>query len=81
MADADLMDIAAEDGVHPDARVFADDDVADELGGVIDVTGFGKLGGDAFVGADHGYLMLEALCRILFRKMPKMRRLRGIPVV
>jgi hypothetical protein len=58
VADADLVDVAAEDGVHPDAGVFAENDVADELGGVVDVAGFGELGSDAFVGADHGYLML-----------------------
>jgi hypothetical protein len=33
------------------------------LGGVVDVAGIGELGSDAFVGADHGYLMLEVLCR------------------
>src|SRR6267378_216393 len=63
MAHANLVYIAAKDGVHPDTGVLADDDVADELGGVVDVAGFGELGRDAFVGADHGYLMLEALCR------------------
>src|SRR5208282_2871382 len=54
VADANLVNVAAEDGVHPDAGVFADDDVADELGGVVDVAGVGELGSDAFVGADHG---------------------------
>jgi hypothetical protein len=54
VADADLVDVAAEDGVHPDAGVFAKNDVADELGGVVDVAGVGELGSDAFVGADHG---------------------------
>jgi hypothetical protein len=37
VADADLVNVAAEDGVHPDAGVFAEDDVADELGGVVDL--------------------------------------------
>ncbi len=55
VADANLVDIAAEDGVHPDAGVLAYDYVADELGGVVDVSGFGELGGDAFVGADHRF--------------------------
>jgi hypothetical protein len=31
-ADADVMDIATDDGVHPDAGVFAKDDIADDLG-------------------------------------------------
>jgi hypothetical protein len=56
VADAYLVDVAAEDGVHPDAGVFADDNVSDELGGVVDVGGFGELGCDAFVGADHVFI-------------------------
>jgi hypothetical protein len=54
VANADLVDVAAKDGVHPDAGVLADNDVADELGGVVDIRGAGELGGDAFIGADHG---------------------------
>jgi len=38
-ADADLVDVAAEDGVHPDGGVLAEDDVADDLGGDVDVGG------------------------------------------
>jgi hypothetical protein len=53
VADADLVDIAAEDSVHPDAGVFANNYVADELGGVVDIAGLGELGSDAFVGANH----------------------------
>jgi len=53
VADANLVNIAAEDSVHPDAGMFAENDVADELGGVVDVAGVGELGSDAFVGADH----------------------------
>jgi hypothetical protein len=49
------MDITAKDGVHPDAGVFATNDVADQLGGVVDVAGGRNFGGDAFEGADHGY--------------------------
>jgi hypothetical protein len=70
VADADLVDIAAEDRVHPDAGVFAKNDVADELGGVVDVASVGELGRDAFVGADHGYLMMEVLCRTTVCRMP-----------
>jgi len=55
VADADLVDVATEDSVHPDAGVLAHYDVSDELGGVVDVAGFGELGSDAFVGADHEY--------------------------
>src|SRR6266446_400499 len=70
VADANLVDVAAEDCVHPDAGVLAENDVADELGGVVDVAGVGELGRDAFVGADHGYQMLEALCRTTVCRMP-----------
>jgi hypothetical protein len=59
VADADLVDVAAEDGVHPDAGVFAEDYVADELGGVVNVAGVGELGSDVFVGADHGISMVQ----------------------
>src|SRR5258708_10782428 len=60
MADTDVLYVAPEYGVHPDARVLADNDVAAELGGVVDVAGFRELGGDAFVGTDHGCLMPSA---------------------
>jgi hypothetical protein len=53
VADADLVNVAAEDRVHPDAGVLAEDDVANELGRVVDVAGVGELGSDAFVRADH----------------------------
>jgi hypothetical protein len=56
VADADLVNVAAEDGVHPDAGVFAEDDVADELGGFVDIAGVGELWGDALVRADHGFI-------------------------
>ncbi len=59
VADADLVDVAAENGVHPDAGVFTENDVADELSGVVDVAGVGELGSDAFVGADHWLEWLE----------------------
>jgi hypothetical protein len=50
------MDVAAEHGIHPDAGMLAHDDVTDELSGIVDVTGFWKLRGDAFVRADHGFI-------------------------
>src|SRR5260370_1093144 len=49
-------------GVDPDAGVLADNDVADEVGGVVDVGGFGELGSDAFVGADHGFEQQALSC-------------------
>ena len=61
VADADLVDVAAEHRVHPDAGVFAENDVADELGGVVDVAGVGELGSDAFVGADHCFVRCSSV--------------------
>jgi PIN domain nuclease of toxin-antitoxin system len=43
-SDADRVHIAAQDGVHPDRGVFAEGDVADHLGGEIDITTGGNLG-------------------------------------
>jgi hypothetical protein len=52
-ADADGVDVAAEDGVHPDGGTLTEDDVADELGGEIDVATCGELGLVALIAADH----------------------------
>ena len=52
-ADADGVDIAAEDGIHPDRGVFAECDVAEELGGEIDVAAFGNARRVALVTANH----------------------------
>ena len=61
VADANLVNVAAQDRVHPDAGVFAENDVADELGGVVDVAGVGKLRSDAFVGADHAFVRCSSV--------------------
>ena len=54
-ADADGVDVTADDGVHPDAGALAEDDVADNLGGEIDIAGGGDGGrGFSSVGAEHG---------------------------
>jgi hypothetical protein len=53
VADPNPVDVAAENSVHPDARVLTDDHIPDELGGVVNVAGVGKLRSGAFVGADH----------------------------
>ena len=58
-ADADGVDVAAEDGIHPDGGSLAEDDVADELGGEIDVATGGNLGQTALVAADHGLRPLK----------------------
>ena len=48
-ADADGVDVAAEDSIHPHGGLLAQGDVADELGGEIDIT----------TGVDLGYAALE----------------------
>jgi hypothetical protein len=53
-ADADVVDVAADDGAGPDAGVGADDDVANDDGGGVNVSGCGDLGPLAAVGADVG---------------------------
>ena len=52
-ADADLVDVAAEDGVHPHRGVLAEDDVADDLGRVVDEAGGRDRRADAFEGSNH----------------------------
>jgi hypothetical protein len=52
-ADADTVDVAAEDGVHPDGGLGAELDVADNLGGGVDIAAVGQGGGEAAKGAEH----------------------------
>ncbi len=52
-ADLDGVDVAAQDGIHPDGGVFAECDVAEELGGEIDIAAFGDARGVALPGAKH----------------------------
>ena len=51
--DADGVDVASDDGVHPDAGVFAQDDIADDLGGGVDVAAGGNDWGNSLVRPDH----------------------------
>jgi hypothetical protein len=53
MAHSNLVHVAAKNGIHPDAGVFAENDIADELRGVVDISCFRDLRSDAFVGANH----------------------------
>jgi hypothetical protein len=59
-ADADGVDVAADYGVHPDAGVFREDDVADNLCGLVDIAGGGDGGQDSLVRPDHLVLILRA---------------------
>ena len=54
-ADADVVGVASDDGVHPEGGLGPEVDVADELGGGVDVAACGEGGENAAVGADHGY--------------------------
>ena len=50
-ADADGVDVAADDSVHPDAGVLAEDDIADDLRGEVDVASRGDGRRMALVGS------------------------------
>lgn len=52
-AHADGGHVAAQHGAHPDARVLAEGDIADELRGFVHVGRLGDARRDAFVIADH----------------------------
>src|SRR5712672_89314 len=52
-ADADVVDVAADYRAGPDAGVGADDDVADDYGGGVNVSGGGDFGALAAIGSDH----------------------------
>jgi len=53
-ADANGIDVTAEDGIHPDGGVGAEGDVPNELCGQIDVAGIVKPGLVSLVIPDHG---------------------------
>ena len=59
-ADPDRVDVAAHDGVHPDAGVVAQLDVADHLGRGVDVHALAQLRPDALVRTNHGSRRLRA---------------------
>jgi hypothetical protein len=53
-ADANRVDIAPHDGVHPYTRLFAENDVADNLCGGIDVAACWNDGSYSLIGTNHG---------------------------
>ena len=65
-ADADGVDVAAEDCVHPDGGVLAKGDVADELGGPVDIAGVGDERGFALVGTNHGLILRRGQEELFF---------------
>jgi hypothetical protein len=54
-ADADEVDVAAQDGVHPHRRALAEGHVADNLRGRVHVATGGDLGHPPLVAADHDF--------------------------
>jgi len=54
------VDVAADDGVHPDAGVVAELHVADDLGRDVDEHAVAEPGPDAFVGPQQGLLQETA---------------------
>ncbi len=62
-ADADVVDVAADDRAGPDAGVGANDDVADDNGGGVNVGGSGDFGALAAVGPDVG-LSSQCFCHL-----------------
>src|SRR6266849_9802952 len=59
-ADADVVHVAADYGAGPDAGVWADDYVADDYGGGVNIGGCGDLGALAAVGSNHCIPMICA---------------------
>src|SRR6267154_4312961 len=52
-ADTDVVDVAADYGAGPNAGVWANDYVADDYGGGVNVSGGGDFGALAAIGSDH----------------------------
>jgi len=52
-ADANEVDVAAQDGVHPDRGALAEDDIANDLRRNVNVAIAGDLGCAALIGANH----------------------------
>ena len=56
-ADADVVDVAADDGARPDRAVVADVHVADDGAGRVDEHAFAEAGGDAIEGAQSRHVL------------------------
>src|SRR5262249_20300883 len=57
--DADGMHITANNRIHPHAGMFAEDDAADDLGGVVHITRCRNSRSNALVAADHRALSVQ----------------------
>ena len=70
--DADGIDVAAQNGIHPDGGALAEDDVAEDLRRDVDIATQGDLRRMALVGSDH-----KQSCGDLSRKFNCVRGVRG----
>jgi hypothetical protein len=52
-ANTDGKHITANDGVHPDAGIFADFYITDDLGGLVDIARVVNAGRDSLIRAKH----------------------------
>jgi hypothetical protein len=52
-ANPDGEHVTANDGIHPDAGVFADFDIADDLGGFVDIARIVNARRDSLIRAKH----------------------------
>jgi hypothetical protein len=52
-ADANGVNVAADDGVHPDRCMLAENYITEDLGGLVDVTACGNYWPQAFKRTDH----------------------------
>jgi hypothetical protein len=52
-ANADSKHVAADDGIHPDAGVFTDLHVTNNLSGLIDIARIMNAGRDSLIRAEH----------------------------
>jgi hypothetical protein len=58
-ADADGVHIATENCVHPDAGMLAENDISDQLRGIVHVAGGGNSWCNALVGTNHDWKNLN----------------------
>jgi hypothetical protein len=59
VADANEVHVTANDGIHPNARIFAEHHVANQLCRLVDVTRRADLRHHTFIWSDH---VIEAYC-------------------
>src|SRR5262249_2277010 len=71
IADTDGKHVAANNGVHPNAGVLAYLDIADDLGGFVDIAGLVNARRDSLVGTEHNLEKEEGIMRGRGRAMAR----------